>query len=168
MMHGVVIREARRTDVSGLVRAWRDAGRFAVETDATAFQVPVEEGLAESFAASLEAMDDDEVVLVAERDGEVLAFVSARVLEPADDAQWQIQRELAVRRLHIDAVAVSEPYRRQRVGSALVRAIEESARRRGCAVAAVDGNWENGVAVGFYEAGLGYRRRGLTLHKALV
>lgn len=166
-MDGVVIREARRTDAPGLVRAWRDAGRFAVETDAIAFQVPVEEGLAEFFVASLAAMDDDETVLVAERDGEVLGFVSGRVLNPEDDAQWQIQRELGTRRLLIDVVAVSEPYRGRRIGSALMGAIEDWGRRRGAAVAAVDGNWENGVAVGFYEARLGYRRRGLTLRKAL-
>lgn len=94
-MDGVVIREARKTDASGLVRAWRDAGRFAVATDATAFQVPVEEGLAEFLVSSLEAMEADETVLVAERDGEVLGFVSGRVLNPEGDAQWQIQRELA-------------------------------------------------------------------------
>lgn len=167
VMDGVVIREARKTDASGLVRAWRDAGRFAVATDATAFQVPVEEGLAEFLVSSLEAMEADETVLVAERDGEVLGFVSGRVLNPEGDAQWQIQRELAARRLLIDVVAVSEPHRRHHVGSALVGAIEDWARRRGAAVAAVDGNWENGVAVGFYEARLGYRRRGLTLRKAL-
>ena len=166
-MDGVVIRKARRPDAPGLVRAWLDAGRFAVETDATAFQVPEEDGLAEFFVSSLEDMGDDETVLVAERDGDVLGFVSGRVLQPEGDAQWQIQRELAARRLLIDVVAVSETHRRQRVGSALVRAIEDWARSRGAVVAAVDGNWENGVAVGFYEARLGYRRRGLTLRKAL-
>jgi GNAT superfamily N-acetyltransferase len=166
-MEGVVIREALPGDAPGLVRAWRDAGRFAVETDATAFQVPVEEGLAEFFVSSLEGMPDDETVLVAERDGEVLGFASARVLEPERDPRWQIQCELSARRLLIDVVAVSEPFRRERVGTALVRAVEDWARQRGAAVAAVDGNWENGVAVGFYEARLGYRRRSLTLRKAL-
>jgi hypothetical protein len=102
MMAGVVIREARRTDAPALVRAWRDAGRFAVETDATAFQVPVEEGLAEFFVSSIEAMGDDETVLVAERDGEVLGFVSG-VCWTEGEARWQIQRELAARRLLIDA-----------------------------------------------------------------
>jgi ribosomal protein S18 acetylase RimI-like enzyme len=167
-MNGVVIREARQGDAEGLVGAWRDAGRFAVETDAAAFQVPVEDGLAEWFVSSLDVMQDDETVLVAERYGEVLGFLSARVLGPQSDAQWQIQRELSVRRLLIDVVAISEPFRRQRVGTALVRAVEEWGRRRGAAVAAVDGNWENGVAVGFYEAQLGYRRRGLALRKALA
>jgi hypothetical protein len=57
-MDGVVIRDARRTDGSGLVRAWRDAGRFAVETDAAAFQVPVEEGLLEFFVWSPRTMLD--------------------------------------------------------------------------------------------------------------
>ena len=166
-MDGVVVREARPADAPGLVRAWRDAGRFAAETDEAAFQVPVEDGLAEFFVSSLEAMADDETVLVAERGGEVLAFVSGRVLGPEDDARWQIQRELAARRLVIDVVAVSEPFRRRGVGSLLVGAIEEWARRRGAKVAAVDGNWENGVAVGFYETRLEYRRRGLTLRKRL-
>jgi GNAT superfamily N-acetyltransferase len=166
-MGGVVIREALRDDAEGLVRAWRDAGRFAVETDAAAYQVPVEDGLHEWFESSLDAMPNDETVLVAERDGEVLGFISARVLEPQSDARWQIQRELSARRLLIDVVAISEPFRRRRVGTALVRAVEEWGRRRGATVAAVDGNWENGVGVGFYEGRFGYRRRGLTLRKAL-
>jgi len=34
-------------------------------------------------------------------------------------------------------------------------------------VAAVVGNWHDGVGAGFYEAGLGSRRRGLTLRRPL-
>ena len=166
-MDALVIRDARPEDVYGLARAWRDAGWFAVATDAVAFRVPAEEGLDEFFAATLEGMADDEAVLVADRDGEVLGFASARIAEPERDARWQIQRELAARRLLIDAVAVAEPYRGRGVGRALVGALEAWGDARGAALAAVDGNWESGVGAGFYEAALGYRRRGLTLRKAL-
>ena len=44
-MDPLVIRPARRADVPGLARAWRDAGRFAAETDPVAFQAPAEAGL---------------------------------------------------------------------------------------------------------------------------
>jgi GNAT superfamily N-acetyltransferase len=138
-----------------------------METDPVAFQVPAEDGLVEFFASSMEAMSGDEAVLVAESAGEILGFAAGRVLRPENDAAWQIQRELSALRLLIDVVAVAEPFRRRGVGTVLVRAIEEWGRARGASVAAVDGNWENGVAVGFYESRLGYRRRSLSLRKAL-
>jgi GNAT superfamily N-acetyltransferase len=158
----ITIRPAETTDAPALARAWRDAGRFYERVDPNAFHTPAEDGLREWLAEGLTGAG---VTFVAEVDGEAVGFVSARLLEPDADARFQLQRELAQRRLAIDALAVVEGSRRGGVGSALVRAAEAWGRERGATVIVVDGNWSSGVAEGFYERALGYERRGLTLRK---
>lgn len=152
-----------------MARAWCDAGRFYVEVNAGDFQVPDEEGLVDWLEAGVEAMQDDPdlALLVAERDGEVLGWVGARLVTPVSDARWQLQRELAATRLIVDAVAVAEDHRGGGAGLDLVLAAERWGRERGATVAVADGNCASGVVPRFYEARLGYRRRSVSLRKAL-
>jgi GNAT superfamily N-acetyltransferase len=155
------IRPARADDAPALARAWLDAGRFYERVDPETYRVPDEAGLVDWLKQGL----DEATTLVAEHDGRLLGFVAARLLEPDPDARFQIQRELAGRRLAIDAVAVIEAHRRAGVGSALVHAAEAWGREHGASVVMVDANWDSGVAEGFYERALGYTRRGLNLRK---
>lgn len=152
-----------------MARAWCDAGRFYVAVSPEDFQVPDEEGLVEWLESGIEAMKDDPdlALLVAEHDEEVAGWVGARLVMPASDAMWQLQREHGVTRLVIDAVAVAEAHRGNDAGVALVHAAERWGRERGATVAVADGNWASGVVPRFYEARLGFRRRSLSLRKAL-
>ena len=50
-------------------------------------------------------------------------------------------------------------------GGGITLAAEDWGRGRGATAIVVDANWSTGVAEGFYERALGYRRRGLTLRK---
>jgi hypothetical protein len=61
------------------------------------YRVPDEAGLVDWLKQGL----DEATTLVAEHDGRVLGFVAARLLEPDPDAPFQIERELAGRRLAI-------------------------------------------------------------------
>ena len=152
-----------------MARAWCDAGRFYVDIDAEDFQVPAEDGLVEWLESGIEAMeaDRDLALLVAEVGDEVVGWVSARLVTPACDAQWQLQREYATTRLILDAVAVSEEHRSAGAGLELVAAAEEWGRERGAVVAVADGNWASGIVERFYEGRLGYRRRSVSLRKPL-
>jgi GNAT superfamily N-acetyltransferase len=164
-----MVREARREDAWAMARAWRDAGRFYVEISPEDFQVPGDDGLVDWLECGIEAMESDRdlALLVAERDDEVVGWVSARLVTPASDAQWQLQREYATTRLVLDAVVVSEEHRGAGAGLELVRAAEEWGRELGATVAVADGNCASGVVPRFYERRLGYRRRSVSLRKPL-
>ncbi|HEV3000517.1 MAG TPA: GNAT family N-acetyltransferase [Solirubrobacteraceae bacterium] len=165
----MIVREARREDAPAMAAAWRDAGRFYVAISPDDFRVPEQRGLVDWLECGVEAMttDKDLALLVAERDGTVVGWVAARLVQPVADAPWQLQRELATTRLIIDAVAVAEPHRGAGTGIGLVRAAEAWGRERGASVAVADGNWASGMVQRFYEARLGYRRRSVSLRKAL-
>ena len=152
-----------------MATAWCDAGRFYVKVSADDFQVPDEDGLVDWLECGVEAMtsDPDLALLVAEVDGDVAGWVGARLVTPASDARWQLQREHAVTRLIVDAVAVAEEHRGAGAGVDLALAAERWGRERGATVAVADGNWASGVVPRFYEARLGYRRRSVSLRKLL-
>src|SRR3712207_3822181 len=105
-----MVREARREDAPAMARAWIDAGRLYADLSPDDFQVPDEEGLVEWLEEGIDAMESDRdlALLVADGgDDEVVGWVSARIVTPASDAQWQLQREYGTTRLIIDAVAVA-------------------------------------------------------------
>ncbi|HEX2087615.1 MAG TPA: GNAT family N-acetyltransferase [Solirubrobacteraceae bacterium] len=163
------VRGARLEDAAAMARAWRDAGRFYVRVDERDFQVPDEDGLVDWLECGVEAMESDRdlALLVAEAGDEVVGWVSARLITPVSDARWQLQRELAATRLIIDAVAVAEPHRGNGIGVELVQAAERWGRERGASIAVADGNWASGIVPRFYEDRLGYRKRSVSLRKAL-
>ena len=152
-----------------MARVWQDAGRFYVEVDPEDFRVPDEDGLVDWLECGVEAMesDPDLALLVCEDGDEVIGWVSARVITPVSDAPWQLQRELAATRVIIDAVAVAEEHRGSGTGVALVEAAERWGRDRGATIAVADGNWASGIVPRFYEGRLGYRKRSVSLRKAL-
>ena len=164
----VTVRETCRGDGVGCARAWLDAGRHVHEIDPAVGRVPDADGLAEWFERTItEDRADDERCLVAEADGQVVGFVAATVEAARTDAPWQIQRDLATRRLLIEALAVREGHRRGGAGAALMRAIEAWGRERGASVALTDTNLRSHLSLPFYEHGMGYGRRGVVLRKGL-
>lgn len=152
-----------------MARTWCDAGCFYVEISPEDFQVPDEEGLVDWLEYGIEAMESDRdlALLVAEVEDEVVGWVSARLVTPASDAQWQLQREYGTTRLIVDAVAVGAEHRGAGAGLELVGAAEAWGRDRGATVAVADGNCASGIVPRFYEARLGYRRRSVSLRKPL-
>jgi GNAT superfamily N-acetyltransferase len=152
-----------------MARAWRDAGRFYVGVDPGDFQVPEEAGLVDWLECGVEAMESDKdlALLVGENEDDVVGWIGARLVTPVSDARWQLQRELATTRLIIDAVVVAEGHRGAGAGIDLVLAAERWGRGRGATVAVADGNCASGIVPRFYESRLAYRRRSVSLRKAL-
>jgi ribosomal protein S18 acetylase RimI-like enzyme len=75
-------------------------------------------------------------------------------------------REVGVRRLSVDALAVAERFRRQGVGRMLMEAAERWGRRRGAELVVLDTWIDSPLSVPFYDA-LGYRRRQIKFDKPL-
>ena len=165
---GVSVRHARKGDGPGIARCWEDAGRHYIEVDPARYQVPEEAGLAGWFEHSLARGERDRVVFVAElEDGSIGGFLHARLERPVPEPWRQLQRDFGRTRVFIDAIAVTQPLRRQGVGEKLMAAAENWARERGAAVAFVDSFVAGPSAVPFYEKRMGYERRSIRFEKRL-
>jgi GNAT superfamily N-acetyltransferase len=122
-MARIEVRPARPGDGEDLARNWIEMGSHYAALDPDAFQAPAADGLTGWFEELLrQPRADDSIWLVAEVDGRVVGTVDAHLERPADDASRQILRDLARLRLTVDALGVEEAYRRQGVGTRLLRA----------------------------------------------
>ncbi|MCL2530674.1 MAG: GNAT family N-acetyltransferase [Oscillospiraceae bacterium] len=103
-------------------------------------------------------VNPDTPIFVAEQDGQVQGYAMLRVITPQNPVM--VQRSYA----HVEDLCVDETCRKQGVGEALMRAVEDFARQR--KLDAIElGVWEcNKAARKFYER-LGYttQRRGLEI-----
>ncbi len=163
-----LIRLARKGDGPGIARCWEDAGRHYIEVDPSRYQVPEESGLAAWFEHSLARRDPDRTVFVAEEEeGGIGGFLACHLERPVPEPWRQLQRDFALTRFFIDAIAVAQPLRRQGLGEQLMRAAEAWAQERGAAVAFVDSFVAGPSAVPFYERRMGYERRSIRFEKRL-
>ena len=163
----VTIRPAGPGDGEGIARCHLDSARQYVEQAPDLFRMPDTAGLVEWIEEDL-ARDraPDELQLVAVADGAVVGTLEGRLHEPMDSAHWQVVREVGVRRLFVDALAVAEPYRRRGVGRRLMEEAEAWGRERGAELLLLDTWLESRLSVPFYEA-LGYTRRSVRFDKRL-
>jgi GNAT superfamily N-acetyltransferase len=143
-------------------------GRYYTALDPERFQVPDDRGLVAWVQARLSQSHADELWLVAEVDGHVAGELEARVERAREGASRQILRELGVTRLLIDALLVDEPYRRQGIGTALMRAAEDWAIARGATTTFLNTYINSPTAVPFYERQMGFQRKSLGFIKALA
>ncbi len=164
----VIVRPARPSDATDLVRNWIEVARHLVELDPEAAQLPSTDGLVEFFEKLLERpRSEDSVWLVAEVDGQVVGDVSAHLERPAENAERQLLRYLGEVRVYVDALGVVQAHRRQGVGMRLMQAVERWARERGAVCAMLDTDAASPLSVPFYERGMGYRRRSIVFEKRL-
>ena len=128
---------------------------------------PSADGVAESFEAGLGTGGEDELRLVADLDGQVAGWLTARVEHPAPGAARQMVREPGWTRLHIDALLVDQAVWREGTGTALLTAAEAWGRDRGAEVVRLDTYADSPVSVPFYERRMGYQRRSIVFQKWL-
>jgi GNAT superfamily N-acetyltransferase len=164
----VQLRPPRPGDGPGMARVWLSAGAYYADLDPAHFQLPSAEGLAESFEVGLGSRDEDTLQLVAELDGEVAGWVTARIELPAASTAYQFVRELGWTRLFVDALVVDQAQWRHGIGTALLEAAESWGRDRGADVVRLDTYAEGPVAVPFYERRMGYQRRAILFQKPLL
>jgi ribosomal protein S18 acetylase RimI-like enzyme len=157
----IELRAARPGDGSGLAQIWLDNARYYVGLAPDDFQEPEEAGLGEWFEASLaEPAGDGELHLVAVVDGEIAAFLYARLTEPDEDAERQMLGDYPYRRVHVEALGTANAHQRQGLATQLVEAAEARA-------ISAETYLESPVSIPFWEARMGYRRRSVKLTKRL-
>lgn len=174
-MNEIAVREIRPGDGEGCARAWTDAGRYYAAVVPEVIQEPDPDGLVEWFERAIsENRGDDTLRLVATvgegaggGGGRVVGMIEATVRWPHPDGRFQLQRDQSRTRLVINALAVTDDYRRQGVGTALMRAAEEWGRDKGAVVALTDTNLRSSLSVPFYEDRMGYLRQAVILRKTL-
>jgi len=164
----ITVRAHRPGDSAELARAWLDAGRYYAALAPDTFQVPETDGLPEYLGRSDDEPGDPDVLrLVAEVDGRVVGAAAARILRPLDGARYQLQREFAETRLHVDVVVIEETYRRRGVGERLMDAVEAWGREQGASVSLLDTYPESALSLPFFTERMGYDRRSVRLWKRL-
>ncbi|MGH2658920.1 MAG: GNAT family N-acetyltransferase [Actinomycetota bacterium] len=169
MAEGAMIRAARPGDGEGLARVWVDMSDYYANLNPEHFQLPRNEGLAESFEEDLvKDPPEDAISLVAEVDGRIVGWIWAHILAPREDAHHQLLREVGQPRLVVEALGVERSFWRHGIGTQLMRTVEDWARKKGAVFANVDTYVESPVSVPFYEHGMGYTRRRVTLQKKLT
>ena len=164
----VQIRPPRPGDGQGMARVWLSAGAYYADLDPAHFQVPSTEGLAESFEADIGPGGEDALRLVAELDGLVAGWLTARIERPSARAAYQLVRELGWTRLFVDAVMVDQALWRQGIGTALLEAAESWGRDRGADVVRLNTYPGSAVSVPFYERHMGYQQRSILFQKPLA
>jgi GNAT superfamily N-acetyltransferase len=127
------LRKVRPDDASALAQAWLDQAETYAHTHPGLFTVPHHEGLGDWLVTGLaeQADPDHRLVLVADIDGDAVGFIVAAVLAPHPTPDRQMQRDLADRRVQIEALAVRRDQWRRGVGTRLADAAESWARNRG-------------------------------------
>jgi GNAT superfamily N-acetyltransferase len=152
-----------------MARVWLSAGAYYASLDPALFQVPSTDGLAESFEADIGATSEssDALRLVAEQDGQVAGWLTARLAQPAASAAHQLVRELGWIRLMVDALVVDQAQWRHGTGTALLEAAESWGRDRGARMVRLDTYVHSPVSVPFYERHMGYQRRSIHFAKEL-
>ncbi len=163
----VTVRVFRPGDGAGMARVWLSAAGYYADLEPGYFQVPPGEGLAESFEAALGTTGPDALMLVAELDGQVAGWLTARIERPALGAARQMVREPGWTLLFIDALLVDQAVWREGTGTALLTAAEAWGRDRDAEVVRLDTYADSPVSVPFYERHMGYQRRSIVFQKWL-
>jgi len=150
-----------------LAQATIDLAEQYVRLDPERFRVP-EVDLAGSAEAELrEPVPADRIWLVAEVDGDAVGEVQAYVQEPLEDAAIQPQRDVGLRRVYVNYLAVQAAFRSRGIGGRLMDAVERWAREREAALIVTDTNLRSEQAVRFYEK-QGFTRQSVVLRKRLA
>jgi len=166
----VMVRRAAVADGAARARLWAESGAFFVNLDPGTAQEPEPRGLVEWHEGIYARYADDPTVLmlVAEVDGRVVGAVTARLFEPLPSASWQVMRDLAHRRVHVDALTVAGSARRTGVGTALMAAVERWAVEREAVAITLETGLGNPTSVPFYEQRMGYTRHEVVFRKPLT
>jgi GNAT superfamily N-acetyltransferase len=163
----VSVRDARPDDGSAIARAWLSAAAYYASLDPVHFQVPSPGGLAELFETAIGRGDGDALQLVAELDGHVVGWLSARVQRPDEHAGVELAREHRWTRLMVEVLIVDGGQWRRGAGTALLARAEAWGRGKGAQIVRLGTYAHSPVAVGFYEQHMGYTRRAVIFQKPL-
>ena len=156
----ILVRAARREDLSALVRLRLANAKRHIELDPTAHRLPDADAVHRYFQDVLAApATADVLMLVAEASGQVVGMAEVVMLPEPPDHQILVPRRAA--QIH---TVVLEDYRGKGVGQALVAAAEHAAADRGISILIAPISAPNTDALDFY-ARAGFGEHGILLRK---
>ena len=155
----VKIRPATPDDVGELADIYQASAEHHMRLDPSLYSTPDYLALKERYGKRL-PLPDDEEILVAEMDGEVVGWIDMR-LRPAT-GQPRMMRDAVSAEIDI---AVLPQHRGHGVGSLLVDAAEKWAAQHGAAVMTMQTHVANLDAIRFYQERHGFRTTGILMMK---
>lgn len=155
----VEIRPANPDDVGALADIYQASAEHHMRLDPSLYSTPDYLALKERYRKRLPLADDEEI-LVAEVDGEVVGWTEL-VLRAAS-GQVRMMRDVVS--AEID-VAVLPEHRGHGVGSRLVAAAEKWANEHGAQVITMQTHVANADAIRFYQERHGFRTTGILMIK---
>lgn len=163
-----LIRVPQPGDETDLALCWLDAATYYNQLNPDLFQIPVMDGLAHTFEdMTLHGNSDQTIIRVAEHGRKVVGFIRASIHPPDDDAEYQLMRDLSLKRLVIGVLVVKQDYWNLGIGTQLMEAAETWGREKGAAISLLGTYYESPVSVPFYEQHLDYRRKSINFRKSL-
>jgi predicted GNAT superfamily acetyltransferase len=120
------------------------------------------EWMRSSLQADASATSDPSVRIVAEDEGLIVGFVSARIYGPSDDARYLIMREASERVLHVDSLMVTARARRSGIARRLMDEVERWGRTHGAERLVVISSTAGEASMRFYGEALGLPRRSVS------
>ena len=163
----ISVRDAGPGDGSAMARVWLSAAAYYASLDPAHFRVPSATGLAGLFENAMGRDGGDVLQLVAELDGRVVGWLSARVQRPDEGAAVELAREHGWTRLMVEVLIVDGGQWRRGAGTALLERAEAWGRDKGAEIVRLGTYAHSPVAVGFYEQHMGYTRRAIIFQKRL-
>jgi GNAT superfamily N-acetyltransferase len=161
------LRVARPGDGAALAALHEDMGTYYAELASKHFRRPDVDGLAGDLEQELRESSEDALVLVAEVDGQIVGALWAALLQPAADAECQIERDVAQPRVRIDYVVTSAARRRQGIAAQLVGAAEAWGRAKGVTIAEASTYRASPLSFPFWTRRMGYEELTVNLRKRL-
>jgi GNAT superfamily N-acetyltransferase len=129
--------------------------------------VPSGQGLAGLFDNAITDAGADVLQLVAELDGRVVGWLSARVNRPDQDAAVELAREHGWTRLIVEVLIVDGGQRRQGIGTVLLDRAESWGRDKGARATRLGTYARSPVVMPFYEEHADHSRRAIIFQKEL-
>jgi GNAT superfamily N-acetyltransferase len=163
-----LLRDARPGDGAALVALHEEMGSYYADLAPRHFRRPNVDGLVGDLDRELRESSDDQLVLVAEVDGDIVGALWAALVRPQADAERQIERDTTRLRVHIDYLITSTAHRRQGVAAQLVEAAEAWGRARGAVVAEASTYRASPLSFPFWTRRMGYEERSVNLRKSLT
>jgi ribosomal protein S18 acetylase RimI-like enzyme len=157
------IRTAVADDASGIARTLLESGEHHASLDPERYSVPPGEEILARYRDGRQHSPDAGAVcitLVAERDGNIVGFVDARL----DRSPDPMHRDILY--CHISEIAVDSRYRSQGIGRSLLNAGEDWGRRMGAEFASLEVHIANTRASSLYHR-MGYSAASITGIKRL-
>ncbi len=154
------IRLANHSDISALSDVHRESAEFHRSLAPSLYRIPQAQAVTEELSRTLNS--SNAAVFVADVEGEIVGYVQVRVLPPTSEASMIQPRKSAD-----VGVAVRTPFRRQGLGSALMRAAQAWAIEHEVEQMLLDCHAANEAAIQLYER-LGFQIVGYFMAKRLI